>query len=145
MFIDDSLNNSHTLNVEELLENSEFSKCLSVDLNKNFEKIPNMDDVFSILKNIRTKNIDRVIIATLNVERLRQNKFDQLCLLVVGTIDILVLTETKLDDTFSMNQFSPVGYMIFRKDRTQNGGGIRIDVREDIPCTSLHRIHFLMT
>ena len=51
-------------------------------------------DTLENLHNLRVKNIDRVIIGTLNINSIA-NKFDQLQLLIKETIDILIVTETK--------------------------------------------------
>ena len=64
--------------------------------------------------------------------------------MVHGNIDILILTETKLDVTFPEKQFIIPGYKKpYRKDRNGNGGGVMIYVREDIPSDILlkHNIH----
>ena len=54
-------------------------------------------------------------------------------------MDILIITETKLDDSFPINQFIINGYSPpFRADRNKNGGGIIIYVRDDIPCRELN-------
>ena len=53
----------------------------------------------SKLDKIRTKNFDRLIIGNLNINSLSL-KFDQLKLLIQGKGDILIITETKLDDIF---------------------------------------------
>ena len=48
--------------------------------------------------------------------------------------DILVLTETKLDGSFPTSQFMVDGFsMPYRQDRNRNGGGIMIQIRDDIP------------
>ena len=79
----------------------------------------------------------RIIIATLNINSIR-NKFDQLKLSIIGNIDILVVTETKIDHTFSTNQFMIDGFSEpYRRDRNGNGGSILIYVREDIPSKQL--------
>ena len=62
-----------------------------------------------MLDKIRTKNFDRLIIANLNINSL-PSKFDQLKLLIQGKIDILIITETKLDDSFPTEQFTISGY-----------------------------------
>ena len=59
----------------------------------------------------------RVVISNLNINSL-PNKFNQLKELVLKHVDILVLTETKLDDSFSNSQFSVDGFSEpFRIDR----------------------------
>ena len=51
------------------------------------------------LKNMRLKDINRTIIGSLNINSL-QIKFAQLQEIVLKYVDILILTETKLDDSF---------------------------------------------
>ena len=56
-----------------------------------------------------------------------------------GVIDILVISETKLDDSFPLSQFCIDGYSKpFRLDRNTHGGGVIAFIREDIPCKRLH-------
>ena len=59
---------------------------------------------------------------------------------VKNNIDILIITESKLDDSYPTSQFLIEGYKKpFRLDRNIFGGGILIFVREDIPCTALDK------
>ena len=61
-------------------------------------------------------------------------KFDQLRTLRGKNIDILVLTETKLDSSFPNSQFAIDGFSVpFRFDRNRFGGGVLIYVWDDIP------------
>ena len=50
------------------------------------------------------KNENRLIIGNLNINSI-SNKSDQLKLFVQGKVDILIVTETKLDSTFPTSQF----------------------------------------
>ena len=84
------------------------------------------------LKSIRIKNLNKIIIGHLNINSLR-NKFDFLVTQVKGSIDILMISETKLDESFPIGQFLMDGYRDpFSLDRNENGGGILLYVREDI-------------
>ena len=95
--------------------------------------------IFTALRNIRIANLNNVIIAQLNINSLR-NKFHALKEMINGNIDILVLTETKLDGTFPRSQFRIPGYRVpYRKDRDTHGGGVMIYVREDIPSDILRK------
>ena len=59
-------------------------------------------------------------------------------------IDILVLTETKLDDTFPMAQFLVNDFSEpYRLDRNRKGGGVIVYIREDIPSKLLDKHIFL--
>ena len=52
-----------------------------------------------------------------------------------GFVNILLITECKLDDSFPTAQFHMQGYSSpFRLDRNSYGGGILLYVREDIPA-----------
>ena len=97
-------------------------------------KNPNLKitDDLDILTNLRLKCKNKLITGHLNINSL-PNKFDQLRDIVQGKLDVLVLTETKLDSSFPTNQFIIPGFsQPFRLDRNKNGGGVMIYVREDI-------------
>ena len=50
-------------------------------------------------------------------------------------IDIFMISETKIGNSFPISQFIMAGYSIpFVLDRPSHGGGILLFVREDIPC-----------
>ena len=65
----------------------------------------------------------------LNLNSLRKN-FDQLTEMVKGFVNIFLISESKLDDSF------PEGQFII--DRHGNGGGLLLYVRENIPANVLH-------
>ena len=76
------------------------------------------------IKNLRLSNVSRVIIGN----------FEQLEKVVLKYIDILVITETKLDNTFSNAQLLVPGFpKPFCLDRNRKRGGVTIYVRENIP------------
>ena len=86
------------------------------------------------LDNLRKNNHGRLIIGHLNINSLR-NKFEALKSLIQGKVDIFVVSETKLDESFPRGQFAIEGYSTpIRFDRNNEGGGIIIYVRSDIPC-----------
>ena len=85
------------------------------------------------LHNLRLKNPNRLICAHLNINSLR-NKFDLLANIIKDKIDILMISETKLDSSFPKGQFHLHGFSEpYRLDRNGNGGGILVFIREDIP------------
>ena len=60
-------------------------------------------------------------------------------------LDILIITETKLDDTFPVSQFYIDGSSKpYHLDMNRNGGGVIIYVREDITSKILTK-HLLPT
>ena len=89
----------------------------------------NQGDAMDVLKEIRVKNVNRVIIGTLNINSLA-SKFEQLKLIIGNFLDILLIQETKLDPSFPSGQFVINGYKRpYRLDRNRNGGGVIIYVR----------------
>ena len=78
---DDNLNNKLTIN------------------NSLFQNEPECDDVLSIPKDLMVKNHNRIIIGNLNINSIN-NKFDALKTIITGNIDIFLIIESKLDETF---------------------------------------------
>ena len=89
-------------------------------------------DTSWLLRNPKIKNTNRLTVGQLNINSI-VGKFDHLKVLIVNNIDILVLTETKIDSSFPNAQFRIDGFSAsFRLDRNRFGGGVLIYVREDI-------------
>ena len=93
------------------------------------------------MNDLRRKTIGRLVLAHININSIRY-KFDQLVYGVKGKVDVLMITETKLDDSFPTMQFNIEGYHTFRLDRNEYGCGvlpneygcgILLYVRDDIP------------
>ena len=58
--------------------------------------------------------------------------------IIIGKIDILLISETKLDGSFPQSNFKITGFSSpFRLDRSGNGGGIILYTRQDIPAKLL--------
>lgn len=68
----------------------------------------------------------------MNINSIR-NKFDLLAHHVKGNIDVLKISETKIDESFYPGQFLLDGYSVpFRFDENGNGSGILLYIREDM-------------
>ena len=98
-----------------------------------------MEDNFKdTLKKLRIKNLNRVIIGQININSIRK-KIELLSEAVFGNIDILMVSETKIDMAFPTSQFIIQDFAApFRLDRTNTGGGILVYVRDDIPSKLLN-------
>ena len=89
------------------------------------------------LKDIRISNMNKIIFGYLNINSLRY-KFDLFSEQVKDSIDILMVSETKLDDSFPEVKFLIEGFNLpFRFDLNINRGGIMLCVPEDIPTKLL--------
>ena len=101
------------------------------------ESANEQDNVSTALKNVRTENLNGLIMAYLNINSIR-NKIDFLRPMISESIDVLMMAEIKIDDTFPTSQFVIEGPMKpFRYDRNQNGDGLLIYVREHAPIKAL--------
>ena len=67
-----------------------------------------------------------------------QNKFETLVSPVISDIDILMISETKIDESFPLSQFMIDGFSIpYRCDRNAHGGGILVYFRNNITAKLL--------
>ena len=89
-----------------------------------------------VLNNIRQNHFNRLVIAQLNINSLR-NKFASLSTMIKDYVDLLLISETKIDSSFPTAQFHIDGYTIHRRDRDENGGGLLLCVREDVSSAFL--------
>ena len=88
-------------------------------------------------RKIKHDNPNKIIIAHLNINSIR-SKFEFLKELISNNIDILLISETKLDETFPTGQFLMNGYQSpLRFDRNDKGGGLLLYFRDHIPCKKI--------
>ena len=81
-------------------------------------------DPKEILKNLRLKNVNRLICAQLNINSIK-NKFDSSINIINNNIDMFMISDTKLDPSFPTGQFHIHGFSEpYRFDRNSNGSGI---------------------
>ena len=72
----------------------------------------------------------------MNINSLR-NKFASLSTMIKDYVDLLLISETKIDSSFPTAQFHIDGYTIHRRDKDENGGGLLLYIREDVPSALL--------
>ena len=93
-------------------------------------------DVRISFKNICISNINRFMFGHVNVNSLRTKFVSEQ---VKDSVDILMVSETKLDDSFAEFQFLIKDFHLpFRFDHNRYFGGIMLYVREDIPSKLLN-------
>ena len=78
---------------------------------------------------IRKGNLNKLVVADINSLRL---KFDSL-VQITGNVDIIMISETKLDNSFPEGQFLIEGYSKpYRTHRNCHGRSLMLYVRADI-------------
>ena len=92
----------------------------------------NRSETINALKRFRCSYLKNLIICHLNINGLRNKFYEISDMLTQNLVDVLFLTETKLDASFPIAQFSLPGYKTIRADRKSNGGGLMSVIRSDI-------------
>ena len=119
------LNNIFASYLSDLFKwNNDISPTVNVSVNdndktvsyENEEKISsrissntNSEFFCNKLKALRLSNVDHIIVAQIYVNSIR-NRFDALMTGIQNEVDILLTSETKLDETFPTRQFSIEGF-----------------------------------
>ena len=81
--------------------------------------------------------------AHININSLR-NKFEEVTNLLSGKLDIMGISETKLDDSFPTNQFIINDFPDpYRFDRNRFGGGLMVYIKNNIPSKMLNSHLFI--
>ena len=94
---------------------------------------------FKIVKGRKSQSL---IFAQININSIR-NKFEFVASQIINNVDVLLVSETKLDDNFPTAQFLLDGFSKpYRLDRCSNGGGILLYVKHYISSRLLtdHRL-----
>ena len=80
---------------------------------------------------------DKLIIVRLNINSIR-DKFDFLSFIIENNANILLISETKLDDSFASGQIKICEFsMPCRFDRDSMSGGLLLYIRDNIPAKLL--------
>ena len=85
-----------------------------------------LEDPDCIIRKIKLKNMNNPTFVCINVNSIRYKHAD-LFAVINSNIDVLSITETKLDSSFPNAQFLVDEYKEpYRKDRNVHGGGISV-------------------
>ena len=87
------------------------------------------------LKVMKENSPNKIIVGHLNINTLR-NKFEALQHVINRNLDIILLSETKFDDSFPSAQLILKGYL----DKKSSSGGLLLYVGEGIPSKFLKEI-----
>ena len=91
----------------------------------------------SRLKEVKAQSSDKPILGHLNISSI-PNKFEVVNFIIDYNIDIVLISETKVDDSFPAAQFLIKGFSApYRFVRNSKGGRLFFYVCEDIPSKVL--------
>ena len=127
-----------TENADMILENRNDHNCMS----EISEIVVNMNDQGNTMKSeiekIRCAYRSNMIISHLNVNSLNP-KFDEIRDLIVRCkFEVMVLSETKLDESHNDALYQIDNYNMYRQDKRSNSGGMLIYVSKILPSTLGH-------
>ena len=96
-----------------------------------------------LVDNLRSKNPKSIIFLYININSTR-NKFENLCYIVVNNVDVLSITETKLDSSFPNAQFLLPGFHEpLRLDINNRNGGLLVYIKASLPSKILSKFKLL--
>ena len=90
-----------------------------------------IDEVTQLNKRKRS-HIHNPLITHLNINSLRCKIIDLRKIISHTDIDLISITETKIDASFPDAQFFSENYLTFRRDRNKHGGGILTFVKNGL-------------
>ena len=126
---------NHTFSSEGTSNNS---KTRNMREPVSITTVTSKDDFKTKLKDIRIASLNRIVRSHINVNSIR-NKFELFVEAVLANVDILMVTETKINKPFPRSWFIIPGFTSpYLFDRTKEGGGILFYIREDIPSKLLN-------
>ena len=134
--VNDSIINDSVHVITDLPLSENLSNINSPSSSCDLDSVDDQNSTYKKLNKIRIRNINKIIIAELNINSIR-NKFEQLVEYINKNVDIILIVETKLDASFPTNQFHIEGYQQFRADRNSNGGGLLLYVNSNIPAKQI--------
>ena len=110
--------------VNSLHKENKYSNDSTDNAKDSNTTVNNEQDPSLILKEIEAKNENRIVVAHHNINYIYQN-CEALKTLVDNNVDILMISETKIDESFPSKQFQIEGFSPpLRLDRNKFGGGI---------------------
>ena len=110
----------HTLS--DVSSSSSLSRSLSLSKTGN--------DLWRIKKQ-RIEHAKNAIICCFNINSIR-NKYERV-VEIVKAFNIFFISESKLSNTNSVNQFNVRGYKFFRRDCNHFGGVLILHIKENMP------------
>ena len=111
-------------NDNNILLISNFKYLINANSNLSLSSINNdyKESVKSILKCLRSNHPHKIIIGYININAIRY-KFDILKPMITEVSDILMISETKLDDSFPEVRYYVEGFRTpFKLDHNKHGG-----------------------
>ena len=133
----DSIEHEINLHFEKIITLSNNQNTFLNDINEHTLSDPIDECDLLKMKKLRLQNTKKIIMGHLNINSI-PNKFDGIMDVIKEKLDIFLISETKIDDSFPEAQFFYNGYSLpHRRDRAIGAGGLLLYVNENIPSKKL--------
>lgn len=109
---------------------------ITEDESSNIDSSNRDTDDLSKIRKFRSKYPKNMLIGHYNINSIRNIFFEMRHIFDLCSLDIVGISETKIDDSFPLSQFCIENYKLYRQDRNSRGGGIMMYVKDTIP----HRV-----
>ena len=96
----------------------------------------------SDLKKLKSSNLNNPFFAYLNINGLRYKILDLRQILSSTELEVVAVSETKLNEEFPNSQFEINGYYNpgpYRRDRNEHGGGLMIFIKQGVPVKRIKK------
>ena len=122
-------------NSDMMSSNSDCIVMQDVNMNRSeFDTNENKNNfMFENIHHLRNKYMNNIIISHLNVNSLGSKFLEIKELQTMCKLDVLVLSETKLDGSYKQETLDIEGYSCVRQDKRSNSGGLLAYISNDIP------------
>jgi hypothetical protein len=97
-------------------------------------------DIFNALTEQRKKHSETFTCPYLNINSIRYRFCSIKQLLTTNTVDMLIIAETKIDNSFPDAQFKIDNHHFCRADQNAHGDGLIVYVRSDVVCDRKHKL-----
>ena len=126
---------------QTITQNDSSIQILNADTYVSQSSLENEAESFVQLKSLRLKYPKNILIGYININSIR-NKFESFSMMVKDYLDVLIISETKIDSTFPDSQFQILGFKKpLRLDVTENSGGILVYVRDNLISRKIPNIN----
>ena len=135
VIVDQTLIDADCTDTNEIEANVAVVSSYNDKTNENLKNDDNcvVPDVYSNVKTIRNSFMNNIIICHLNINSL-SSKLDEIKQLQNECkLDVMVLSETKLDESYKQEIIDIDGYSCVRQDKRSNSGGLLVYISNDIP------------
>ena len=131
----ENVENTHA-NLQSISDNYNVNQNADTESTESIANEPeNHVEIQNEIRKVRCTYMNNMIISHLNVNSINQKFNEVKDLIVRSKFEVIILSETKIDDSYRDALFEIENYNMYRQDKRSNSGGIMIYVSKLLPST----------